>query len=230
MPALAVDILEQPLGGVPTVELDVDRPVGRQQRPQGFQNGAGQEVLTAKSQTLLGRASAVEPSHGLGPQVQTQLERGREAADPRRAFQVAKGLVVAGPLRCRFVMIVEPIDRLQATGLLVFLAQRIVQVEEYHLGQATTAGLVEQPSEVASAQAVPNQVGRPGADAEKIGPVGRVGGVEELALQSSQGFAVFADQQGVGQLEQVLALRLGQVGGQGLQEGVQGGGGAYNTG
>src|SRR5262249_43970786 len=123
----------------------------------------------------------------------------------------------------------EPIDRLQASCLPGFLAQGIVQVEEEHLGQIAALGLVQQPGQMASAQGVPYQVSRPGAEAKKIGPVGGVGGVEELALEGGQRLALFANQQGISQVEQMLALWLRQVGNQGPQKGFQGRGRAYNT-
>jgi hypothetical protein len=49
------------------------------------------------------------------------------------------------PVRRRFVVIVEPIDRLQAAGLFVFLAQRVVQVKEEHLGPSAALAYVQQP-------------------------------------------------------------------------------------
>ena len=70
VPTLAMDVLQQPLRGVPTVELDVNGPVRRQQRLEGFEHGAGQRILAAKSQTPLGGAVTVESAYRLGTQVQ----------------------------------------------------------------------------------------------------------------------------------------------------------------
>lgn len=38
MPALATDILDEPLGSIPTVELDIDLPAWGQQGAQRFQD------------------------------------------------------------------------------------------------------------------------------------------------------------------------------------------------
>jgi hypothetical protein len=78
-----------------------------------------------------------------------------------------------------------------------------------HFGQAETFGLSHSPIHLIDAQAAPNVLCFPRADAQKIGHVGSIRCCDELPLESSQSFFVFANQEGVGQVEHVLTLGLG---------------------
>jgi len=62
---------------------------------------------------------------------------------------------------------------------------------------------------LAAAQCAPHVGCLPGADSQKIGSVGSSGCFEKLPLQRRQRLLVFADQQGIGQVEEVLTLWLG---------------------
>jgi len=50
-------------------------------------------------------------------------------------------------------------------------------------------------------------VGLPRADAETVGHIGGIGGVDTLALQSGSRLVVLAAQEGIGHVEDVLTLR-----------------------
>ena len=76
-------------------------------------------VLAAKVKPMLRSTTAIEPSHGLVAEVEPQVDRGREVTGAESTFQVAESLVIAGLVRGGFVVIVEPVDRLDVGGVLV---------------------------------------------------------------------------------------------------------------
>jgi len=211
MPTLAADIFDQPCGGVPTVELDIDAPPSGQERAQGRQHQPGQGVLAAKGQALLWRTAAIEPPHGLFPQVQPQVDGHGERADAHGALQVAKAILEARLVLGAFAVIVKPIDRFQMPRVLVFLAQRVVDVDVDDLGRPEVLRLGQRPGHLVDTQGGTHVFGGPGADAQKIGRVGGIGGVQELPLERRQGLLVFAHQQRIGHIEDVAALRLREV-------------------
>ena len=156
---------------------------------------ARQMDLAAKVHPVLGSTVAVEPPHRLVPQIEPQVGRGREVADAQGTFQVAKGLVVAGLARGGLVVIVEPVDRLDVRGVLVLLAERVVEVDVEDLGQAACWAPPSNQATWWSRRSIPELSDGPGTLPEEIRPVGRIGGVEELALQGGQGLSLVADQQ-----------------------------------
>ena len=129
VPTLTADVFEQLPRGVPTVELDGDRPTPRQERLERFQDVARQAELAAEAQPALRSTMTIESPHRLSTQVQSQVDGGREIPGPRRAFQVTKGLVVARLARGGLVVIMEPVDGLQVRGLLVLLPEGVIEVE-----------------------------------------------------------------------------------------------------
>jgi hypothetical protein len=186
--------------------------------------------LAAEVEPVLGGTMAIEPPHRLVPQVEPQVDRGREVADTQGAFQIAKGLVVAGTTRGGFVVIVEPVDRLDVCGLLVLHAERVIEVDVQDFGKAPRLGQLQQPRDLMASEGIPHLRDGPGTDPEEIGPVGGVGGVEELPLQGRQGLSFVTDQQAVHEGREMLGLRLRQVEVQRLEEGFQGRRRLYNTG
>ena len=119
-------------------------------------------------------------------------------------------------------MIVEPVDRLDVGGVLVLLAQRVIEVDVEDFGQFPSLSQLQQPRDLVTSEGIARVGGGPGTDAEEIRPVGGIGGVEELPLQGRQGFSLVTDQQAVDQLQEMLGLRLGQVKMQHLEKGFQG--------
>src|SRR5258708_24763470 len=112
-----MDIRQQPVRGIPTVELHVNRSVGGEEWLESFQHGTGEGILAAKSEALFGSTVTVEPARGAGTQIQAQIERGRPVADTGGVFHIAEGFVVTGGGRRRFVLIVEPIPRFEGMRL-----------------------------------------------------------------------------------------------------------------
>jgi hypothetical protein len=76
------------------------------------------------------------------------------------------------------------VDGFQVASCLVFLANRVVEVEVHNLGDAGLLRLTNHPGDLLGAQGRPHIVGLPGADAQTVGHIGRIGGVDKLALQS----------------------------------------------
>ena len=185
--------------------------------------------LAAKVEPVLGGPMTIEPPHGLVSEIEPQVDRGREVTGAQGTFEVAKGLVVAGLARGGFVVIVEPVDRLDVGGVLVLLAERVVEVDVEDLGQAACLGQLQQPRDLMAAEGIPRLCDGPGTDPEEIRPVGGIGGVEELALQGGQGFSFVGDQQAVDEVQEMLGLGLGQVEVQRLEEGFQGRCRLYNA-
>src|SRR5436309_15505282 len=107
-----MDVSQQLFRGIPAIELDVDGPARGQERSQRLQDLAGQVELAPKAKSVLGGAMAIESPHRLVAKIEPQVNRGRQVPDARGAFEGAEGLVVAGTARGRFVVIVEPVDRL----------------------------------------------------------------------------------------------------------------------
>src|SRR5262249_36760103 len=81
-----------------------------------------------------------------------------------------------------------------------------------------------------TAQSGSNVLRAPGTDPKEVRPVGGVGGIEELALEGGQGLGFITDQQAVGEVEEMDALRLGQREVQRLEEAFQGRRRLYNAG
>ena len=119
-------------------------------------------------------------------------------------------------------MIVEPVDRLDVCGVLVLLAERVIEVDVKDFGQTPCSGQLQQPRDLVVPEGVACFRGGPGTDPEKIRPVGGIGGVEELPLQGGQCLSFVADQHAVHKVQEMLALRLGQVDVQRIEEGFQG--------
>src|SRR3954452_5179875 len=149
---------------------------------------------------------AIESPYRLVPQIEPQVDRGREVAGARGTFQIAKGLVVAGPAWGGFVVIVEPIDRLDVGGVLVLLAERVIEVDVEDFGQTPGLSQLEQPRDLMAAEGIPRLCDGPGTDPEEIRPVRGIRGVEELPLQGRQGFGFVTDQQAVDEVQEMLGL------------------------
>ena len=126
---------------------------------------------------------AIDPAHRLGPQVQTQIDGDDKLAALQGADQRAEAILVARFAFGAVVVVVMEIDGLQMAGGLVFLANRVVEVHRDHLGYADSFGLGHHPSNLIGAQHRPDVVGLPGADAETVSHIGRVGCLDKLALQ-----------------------------------------------
>src|SRR4051794_13677913 len=186
--------------------------------------------LAAEVDPALGGTVAIEPPYRLVPQIEPQVGRGREVAGAEGTFPIAKGLVVAGLARGGFVVVVEPVDRLDVGGVLVLLAERVIEVDVEDLGQAPCLGERQQPGDLMAAEGLPRLRGGPGADPEEVRPVGGIRGVEELPLQGGQGFSLVTDQQAVDEVQEMLGLRSGQVEMQRLEVGFQGRCRLYNAG
>jgi hypothetical protein len=90
-----------------------------------------------------------------------------------------------------------------------------------HLGLALTLGFAENPGYMSRPHGGPQFLRRPGADAEKIGHIGRINGIQELPLQGGQGLGLLANQQCIGQVQQMLSLRLREAEIQGGEEVLQ---------
>ena len=105
-------------------------------------------------------------------------------------------------------MVVVPVYRFQVTRVLVLLTDGIVQVDIHHLGQIALFGFVQQPFQLATTQSNAHILCTPGTDAQEIRHVRHIGRLDKLALQCGQGLDVFADQQSVGYIQDVLPLWL----------------------
>ena len=90
------------------------------------------------------------------------------------------------------------------------IAKGVVEVHIKNLGETPPLGFGHEPCDLVAANRAANILSKPRTDAEEIRPVGGVGGVEELPLQSGQGFTFLADQGTVHEVQQMVALRLGQ--------------------
>jgi hypothetical protein len=82
MPTLTMDIFEQSFGRVPTVELDINLPAWGQQGAQFFQYRTRQTVFAAKGQAMVWGSLAIEPTHGLGPQIEPYIDRHHNLTNP----------------------------------------------------------------------------------------------------------------------------------------------------
>ena len=182
MPALAANILDQATGSIPTVELDIDLPACGQERGQLDQDLAGDAVLGAKGDALSFGPLAIETPHGLGPQVELQIDGGYVWANAHRADHIAKRVLVARLRSGAFAVVEEPIDGLYVTRVLVLLAQRVVDVDVDDLGGTDTLCFGNEPGDLMGAQGSSDIVGLPRADAQKVGHIRRVGGCDELPL------------------------------------------------
>jgi len=145
-------------------DLDVDGPARRQQRFQPLQDLAGQVELAPKVEPMLGGTMAIEPPHRLVSQIEPEVDRGRKVPDAQGTFEVAKGLVVAGLARGGFVVIVEPVDRLDVCGVLVLLAERVIEVDVKDFGQTPCSGQLQQPRDLVVPEGVACFRGGPGTD------------------------------------------------------------------
>jgi hypothetical protein len=98
-------------------------------------------------------------------------------------------------------------DRLQRAGGLVVLAHRVVAGEGERPGRPGSLRLGKPPSDLLGASGCPHVVGLPGAEAETVGPIGHLGGVDKLARQGGERLVVCADQERIGPVEDMRTVR-----------------------
>ena len=113
------------------------------------------------------------------------------------------------PLTLGVVMMV--CDRFQMPRSLVFLPQRVI---EAHI-QRPLLGFVGVGHQVRHRKVADRRAqvfGRPRTDAQTVRPIGRVGCLDNEAIQTGDGFMPrFRHNQRIGEAKHMLPLRLGQT-------------------
>ena len=120
MPTLAENILDEALGRIPTVELNLHLPSGRQQRLQCFQDHACQAVLAAKGDAFFRSAFAIETSDRLLSQIESQIDGRNVLADAQGTGQKANTVLVSRMTFATFGVVEVPGDWFDFGGCLVF--------------------------------------------------------------------------------------------------------------
>ena len=211
LPFVATDRVAPWCRGVPTVARDIPRPAWGPERTAGCQNRARQGGCAAASPARRGSAVARAAAHRLGPQVQTPRDGAPQRAQAQRTHQRTPAVLVAGCACAPVVMVVMHIARLQLARGLVWLAQRVGELDVPDRGRPAWLGRRHPPGGVLGSAGRTPLVGLPGAEAPTVGPLRRRGGVDTLARQSGERLVVRADQQSLGHGEDGLTWRPGEL-------------------
>ncbi len=92
-------------------------------------------------------------------QIQAEIDRGHQLANPHRAGQIAKPFLEPGFPFAAFDMIVKPIDWFQTASGFVLFAQRVVQVDVDDLGRSGSFRFGQQPLDLVYSQRLAYLVG-----------------------------------------------------------------------
>ena len=129
-------------------------------------------------------------------------------------------------LALRVVMMV--FDGFEMPGALVFFAQRVIQA---HIEGPLVAlvGIGHQVRHDKVAERRPEVLGCPGTDAQRVRPIRGVGGIDNEAIETGNGFMpCFRDDQRIGEAQHMLPLWLAQTQVQTTQKGQEFGRMLYN--
>ena len=119
-------------------------------------------------------------------------------------------------------------DGFQMSGALIFFAQRIIQayIESPLIGLVSICHQIRHQK---VAEGSPEVFGCPGTEAQRVRPIRGVGGIDDEAIEPSNGFMpYFRDDQDISQAQHMLPLWLTQTEMQTTQEGHEGGRMLYN--
>jgi hypothetical protein len=105
-----------------------------------------------------------QSAYGLLAQIELYVDRCDVLPSSHGADHVAEGVLEARLGLGAFAVVEEPIDGLQMTRALVFLAQRVVDVDEQNLGRVGAFCFGNEPSYLMSTQARAYIFGSPRTD------------------------------------------------------------------
>src|SRR5262249_7584490 len=133
-------------------------------------------------QSFFRRAMAIDRAHGSCSQVQFGGEGDAYLTHAHRADQINESVFIARLFGPTLSMIVMNVNRFEPEGRLIFLAERVVNVEVDYLSLTTFFGLLNDPVDLGLEQFGTHHLGIPTGDAQEVGPIRGVGRLNELTL------------------------------------------------
>jgi hypothetical protein len=106
---------------------------------------ADDRIFAAKRNSFVRFSFTVDGAHGARAQVQAHVERHNHVANAHCAGEITKRVFVARFARRAFCMIVMPVHDIQSPGRVVFLAERVVEVEVDFLSLTTFLSVFDSP-------------------------------------------------------------------------------------
>jgi hypothetical protein len=108
-------------------------------------------------------------------------------------------------------VIVKPGDGFDVTSFFVLLAKGIVDIDVDNTRRVRPFCFGDEPVHLLDAKSSSYVGGLPRADAKKIGHIGSIWGFHKLPLQCSQRLSIFADQERVGHIQDMMTLWLTEL-------------------